>query len=77
MRLGVDDTTGGACDAQLIKGVPVEATLKAGDCDIVPPGLPHAVTGWSEDVELLEITAPGHYKIIATVNGVEVAPATP
>jgi hypothetical protein len=34
------------------------------------------VTGWSEDVELLELTAPGHYKTIDTVNGVEVAPAT-
>jgi hypothetical protein len=43
---------------------------------IIPPGLSHTVTGWSEDVELLEITAPGHYKTIDTVNGVEVAPAT-
>jgi hypothetical protein len=34
------------------------------------------VTGWSEDVEILEITAPGHYKTVDTVTGVEVAPAT-
>ena len=54
-----------------------EHRLKAGDCHIIPPGLSHTVTGWSEDVELLEITAPGHYKTIDTVNGVEVAPATP
>ena len=31
---------------------------------------------WSEDAELLELTALGHYKTIDTVNGVEVAPAT-
>jgi hypothetical protein len=43
---------------------------------VVTAGLSHTVTGWSEDVELLEITAPGHYKTIDTVNGVEVAPAT-
>ena len=53
-----------------------EHRLKAGDCHIIPPGLSHTVTGWSEDVELLEITAPGHYKTTDTVNGVEVAPAT-
>ena len=53
-----------------------EHTLKAGDCHIIPPGLSHTVTGWSEDVEILEITAPGHYKTVDTVNGVEVAPAT-
>ena len=34
------------------------------------------MTGWSEDVELLETTAPGHYKTTDTVNGVAVAPAT-
>ena len=34
------------------------------------------MTGWSADVEILEVTAPGHYKTIDTVNGVEVAPAT-
>jgi hypothetical protein len=43
---------------------------------IIPPGLSHTVTGWSEYVELLETTAPGHYKTIDTVNGVEVVPAT-
>ena len=108
-RLGVEEATGGAYDAHVIKGVPGgkppiaehkhteldflfvyvlkgwmsfqyhghgEHRLKAGDCHIIPPGLPHTVTGWSEDVELLELTAPGHYKTIDTVNGVEVAPAT-
>ena len=53
-----------------------EHTLKAGDCHIIPPGLSHSVTGWSEDVEILEITSPGQYKTIDTVNGQEVAPAT-
>ena len=53
-----------------------EHTLKAGDCHIIPPGLSHTVTGWSEDVELLELTSPGQYKTIDTVNGKEVATAT-
>jgi quercetin dioxygenase-like cupin family protein len=53
-----------------------EHTLKAGDCHVIPPGLSHAVTGWSEDVELLELTAPGQYKTIDTVNGKEVAAAS-
>ncbi len=53
-----------------------EHTLKAGDCHIIPPGLSHTVTGWSEDVELLELTSPGHYKTIDTVNGKEAATAT-
>jgi quercetin dioxygenase-like cupin family protein len=53
-----------------------EHTLKAGDCHIIPPGLSHTVTGWSEDVEILEITSPGHYKTIDTVNGKELAAAT-
>jgi quercetin dioxygenase-like cupin family protein len=108
-RLGVEEATGGAYDAHVIKGVagsrpPIaehkhteldflfvyvlkgwmsfnyhghgEHKLKAGDCHIIPPGLSHTVTGWSEDVELLEITAPGHYKTTDTVNGVAVAPAT-
>ena len=91
-RLGVEEATGGAYDAHVIKGVPGskppiaehkhteldflfvyvlkgwmsfhyhghgEHKLNAGDCHIIPPGLSHTVTGWSEDVELLEITAPG------------------
>ena len=53
-----------------------EHRLKAGDCHIIPPGLSHTVTGWSEDVELLELTAPGAYKTTDTVNGVEVASTT-
>ena len=53
-----------------------EHTLKAGDCHVIPPGLSHSVTGWSEDVEVLELTSPGQYKTIDTVNGEEVAAAT-
>jgi hypothetical protein len=34
------------------------------------------VTGWSEDVELLELTAPGAYETIDTVNGVEISSPT-
>ena len=108
-RLGVEEATGGAYDAHVIKGVPGgkppiaehkhteldflfvyvlkgwmsfsyhghgEHRLKAGDCHIIPPGLSHTVTGWSEDVELLELTAPGAYKTTDTVNGVEVASTT-
>ena len=43
-----------------------EHRLKVGDCHIIPPGPPHTVTDWSENVELLELTAPGHYKAIDT-----------
>src|SRR6266478_9954779 len=108
-QLGVEEATGGAYDAHVIKGVPGskppiaehkhteldflfvyvlkgwmsfhyhdhgEHRLKAGDCHIIPPGLAHTVTGWSEDVEILEITAPGHYRTVDTVNGLDVAPAT-
>jgi mannose-6-phosphate isomerase-like protein (cupin superfamily) len=53
-----------------------EHTLKAGDCHVIPPGLSHSVTGWSEDVEILELTAPGEYKTVDTVNGKEVAAVT-
>jgi quercetin dioxygenase-like cupin family protein len=53
-----------------------EHTLKAGDCHVIPPGLSHSVTGWSEDVEVLELTSPGQYKTTDTVNGEEVAAAT-
>ena len=52
-----------------------EHTLKAGDCHIIPPGLSHIVTGWSEDVEVLELTSPGNYKTVDTVNGKELAAA--
>jgi len=52
-----------------------EHTLKAGDCHIIPPGLSHTVTGWSEDVEVLELTSPGNYKTVDTVNGKELAAA--
>jgi quercetin dioxygenase-like cupin family protein len=53
-----------------------EHTLQAGDCHVIPPGLSHTVAGWSEDVELLELTSPGEYKTIDTVNGQELAAAT-
>jgi quercetin dioxygenase-like cupin family protein len=53
-----------------------EHTLKAGDCHVIPPGLSHTVAGWSEDVELLELTSPGEYKTIDTINGKELAAAT-
>lgn len=43
-----------------------EHKLAAGACHMIPPGLPHSVTGWSEDVELIEITSPGKYKTIET-----------
>lgn len=46
-----------------------EHTLKAGSCHMIPPGLPHSVTGWSEDIEMIEITSPGKYKTTETVNG--------
>ena len=53
-----------------------EHTLKAGDCHVIPPGLSHTVAGWSEDVELLELTSPGEYKTIDTLDGQELASAT-
>ena len=53
-----------------------EHTLKAGDCHVIPPGLSHTVAGWSEDVELLELTSPGEYKTIDTLNGQELVAAT-
>jgi quercetin dioxygenase-like cupin family protein len=53
-----------------------EHTLNAGDCHVIPPGLSHSVTGWSEDVEILELTSPGNYKTVDTINGKEVAAAT-
>lgn len=53
-----------------------EHKQKAGHCHLTPPGFSHTVIGWSEEVELLELTAPGHDKTTGTVNGVEVVPAT-
>lgn len=52
-----------------------EHTLKAGDCHVIPPGLSHTVVSWSDDVELLELTAPGEYKTVDTVNGKPVSAA--
>ena len=53
-----------------------EHTLKAGDCHIIPPGLSHTVTGWSEDVEILELTSPGAYNTVDTIDGKEIAAAS-
>jgi quercetin dioxygenase-like cupin family protein len=106
-ELGVDEATGGAYNAHIIRGgkskkaisehkhtemdflfVYVlkgwvkfdyvghgEHTLKAGSCHIIPPGLSHSVIAWSDDLEMLELTSPAHYKTTDTVNGKEVAPA--
>jgi quercetin dioxygenase-like cupin family protein len=53
-----------------------EHTLKAGSCHMIPPGLAHSVTGWSEDLEMIEVTSPGKYTTIETENGKERAQAT-
>jgi len=31
-------------------------------------------TAWSDDVEILELTSPGHYNTTGTINGEPVAP---
>jgi len=46
-----------------------EHKLAAGSCHMIPPGLPHSVTDWSDDIEMIEITSPGHYKTTETANG--------
>jgi mannose-6-phosphate isomerase-like protein (cupin superfamily) len=50
-----------------------EHTLKAGSCHMIPPGLSHSVAGFSDDLEMIEITSPGQYRTIDTVNGEDVA----
>lgn len=41
-----------------------EEKLTAGDVHMLPPGIKHAVTGWSKDLEMLEITHPADYQSI-------------
>ena len=36
-------------------------TLKAGSCHLLPPGIKHSVLGWSDDLEMVEITSPTEY----------------
>jgi len=39
-------------------------TLKAGDCVLQPPEIRHALTAFSEDMELLEVTSPAEFKTV-------------
>ena len=39
----------------------VETVARKGTCIIQPPGIPHAVLAWSEDLELLEVTSPENF----------------
>ena len=36
-------------------------TLKAGSVHLLPPGIKHSVEGWSDDLEMVEITSPTVY----------------
>ena len=38
-----------------------EETLKAGSVHLLPPGIKHSVVGWSDDIEMVEITSPTEY----------------
>lgn len=38
-----------------------EETLKAGSVHMLPPEIPHGVTAWSDDLEMIEITSPAEY----------------
>src|SRR4030095_1558879 len=38
--------------------------MKEGSCWIQPPGIRHAVLGWSDDCELLEIILPAEHETI-------------
>ncbi len=38
-----------------------EETLKAGSVHLLPPGIKHSVVGWSDDIEMVEITSPTVY----------------
>jgi len=38
-----------------------EQTFAAGDAWLQPPGIAHNVTGFSEDLEVLEIVSPGEF----------------
>lgn len=41
-----------------------EEKLVAGDVHMLPPGIKHAVTGWSRNLEMLEVTHPADYQSI-------------
>ncbi len=36
-------------------------TLRAGSVHLLPPGIKHSVEGWSDDLEMVEITSPTEY----------------
>ncbi len=38
-----------------------EETLRAGSVHLLPPGIKHSVVGWSDDIEMVEITSPTEY----------------
>jgi quercetin dioxygenase-like cupin family protein len=38
-----------------------EETLRAGSVHLPPPGIKHSVVGWSDDIEMVEITSPAAY----------------
>ena len=38
-----------------------EETLRAGSCHLLPPGIKHGVLGWTDDLEMVEITSPSDY----------------
>ena len=42
-----------------------EHTFTAGSCWIQPPKIPHKVTGYSDDCELLEIILPADFETVA------------
>lgn len=42
-----------------------EVTFNAGDCCLQPPGIVHDEIGCSDDVELIEITAPADFETTA------------
>ena len=39
-------------------------TMREGSCWIQPPGIRHAVLGWSDDCELLEIILPAEHETV-------------
>lgn len=45
--------------------------LGAGDAVVIPPGVPHALAGCSQDLELLEVTLPGSFEMVGSPAGAE------
>jgi quercetin dioxygenase-like cupin family protein len=45
-----------------------EHTFEAGSCWIQPPGIKHAVRGYSDDCELLEIVLPADFETVTLPN---------